>query len=206
VLGIDDVGREVLSFIEGTPAFRPWPEVVRSDTGLRAIGQMLRELSEALSDFAPPPESIWRTEPVAGSAAIRHGDVGPWNMLWDGDELVGIVDWDFAEPAPPLWDIAQTAWYTIPIFGGAERSQECGFVREPDRAHRLGVLCTAYGAEPADVLDALADLQRVEQERLVQLAAEGEYPFTTFLARGDNDVLTAERARLTSWRSMLLAP
>ncbi|WP_281354120.1 phosphotransferase [Phytoactinopolyspora halotolerans] len=164
------------------------------------MGRILRELTQAVEDFVPPADPVWRTEPVSGSTSMRHGDVGPWNTIWKGDRLVGLVDWDFAEPAPPLWDLAQAAWYGVPIFGGENRHRECGFDTEPDLRHRLKVLCGAYGADAETVLDALRDLQAVEQERVVSLSAQGIHPFTVFAARGDVEDLDAEAAELAALR------
>lgn len=35
-----------------------------------------------------------------------HGDVGPWNMVSQGDEAVGLIDWDFLHRGPRLDDVA----------------------------------------------------------------------------------------------------
>jgi hypothetical protein len=204
VLGIDDDGREVLTHIDGVPALRPWPPIMRSDDGLRALGRMLRELKLAVADFIPPHGATWRTQPVPDAESIRHGDVGPWNTIWDGDRLVGLIDWDFAEPAPSLWDIAQAAWYAVPIFGDQTRRRECGFSAEPDLRHRLNVLCEAYGTEPEPVLNALHNLQVVERQRVIELGGQGVYPFTVFYERGDVEELGAETTKLAALRSALL--
>ena len=78
---------------------------------------MVAELRAAVRTFPTQADQVWRTGGVPGSEhrEIRHGDVGPWNMLWDGDRLVGLIDWEFAEPAPALWDFAQLAWYAVPL-------------------------------------------------------------------------------------------
>lgn len=203
VLGIDEHGREILTYLPGTPAMRPWPAQLRTEVGLRAIGTMLRELADAMATFTPPADAVWR---VGGAppGPIRHGDLGLWNTVWDGPELVGLIDWDFAEPAPPLWDLAQAAWYAIPLRGGTKGWQVSGFAQRPDERARLRTLCAAYGAEPVDVLDALADVQHEEQRRVRALGTRGVYPFDTFLARGDLDELDAEAAWLRAHRAELL--
>jgi hypothetical protein len=205
VLGIDDQGREVLTYIAGRPSLRPWLPVLRSDAGLIEIGNTLRDLRSALNDFVPPADAVWRTEPAPGSSAMRHGDVGPWNMLWDGERLVGLIDWDCAEPAPPLWDLAQAAWYTVPLFRDEHHLHACGFDTKPDLRHRFHVLCEAGDADPSSVLDALANLQAVEQRRVAELGRAGVAPFAAFLARGDVAELDDEMAKLARQRSELLA-
>lgn len=182
-------------------AMRPWPAVLLGDDGLRRLGHALRLLSEATADFTPPPGARWRTDALPAPAGpIRHGDLGPWNTLWDGERLVGIIDWDFAEPAPPLWDLAQTAWYTGPLRGG-DVWRASGFPHPPDHRHRFRVLCDAYGADPAAVLNALEEMQALERHRTSTLGRAGVAPFAAFLERGDLDEFDRESAWLARHRA-----
>ncbi|MEU1161380.1 phosphotransferase [Streptomyces sp. NPDC005921] len=59
---------------------------------------------------------------------MRHGDLTSWNSVWADDRLVGVIDWDLAIPGEALDDLAQLAWYSVPL-------------RLPDRQRRVG-----YGA------------------------------------------------------------
>ncbi|HEY3505473.1 MAG TPA: phosphotransferase [Actinocatenispora sp.] len=196
-LGTDDRGREILTYLDGEPAARPWPTVLRTDDGLRQVGRLVRDLGDAVAGFVPPADARWRSGVAyAPGMVMRHGDLAPWNTLWQGDRLTGLLDWDFAEPAPPLWDLAQAAWYFVPLRA-AKGWQASGFATEPDHRHRLGVLCAAAGADPADVLAALTDLQTCEYARIRDLGAAGVEPFATFLARGDLTELAAE----SHWRT-----
>lgn len=51
--GVDDAGREVLSWIEGVPATRPWPRALQTDEGVRRFARLLREFHEAVRTFVP---------------------------------------------------------------------------------------------------------------------------------------------------------
>ena len=210
VHGIDARGREVLSYIAGTPASRPWPAVMLGDDGLRQLGRMLRELSEAVADFTPPPDAVWRTRvshpdlPPPPDGPVRHGDIGPWNTIWDGDRLIGVIDWDFAEPSPPLWDLAKAAWFCVPMRGGDTGWRICGVTSEPSLRDRLRVLCDAYGARVGDVLDATVAMRDLELRRIAVLGREGAEPFATFLNRGDVAELEAEAAWLAERREGLV--
>lgn len=65
VLGIDEQGREVLTFLPGmTVGFaRPWPAWVHSDEALVQVGTWLHHYHDAVADFVPPPQARWRTSP-----------------------------------------------------------------------------------------------------------------------------------------------
>ena len=42
-----------------------------------------------------------------GGQLVRHGDFGPWNIVWDGVTPVGLLDFEYARPGDPLDDVAE---------------------------------------------------------------------------------------------------
>jgi thiamine kinase-like enzyme len=202
VLGIDGQGREMLSYIDGATAWWPWPPALLADDGLRAVGRMIRELTQAVATFLEPPNAVWHSGARAGGV-VRHGDLAPWNTVWDGQRLVGLIDWDTAEPAPPGWDLAQAAWSFIPLHSPKEWQTE-DFPTMDMQRHRLAVLCDECAADPAEVLDAVAQVQTVERDRIAAWGAAGRAPYTAFLERGDVAAIDAERAWLRHHRDQLL--
>ncbi len=59
VLGFDELGREVLSFIPGEVALRPWPEVMGEEKGLAEVARFLSRYHKAVKDFEPPENAEW---------------------------------------------------------------------------------------------------------------------------------------------------
>ena len=113
-----------------------------------------------------------------------HGDLGYWNTVWRGDDVVGLIDWDTAEPAPPLRDVAVVAMTCVPMHGD-EWALRVGFLSPFDRRGRLAALCTGYGdVSPAEVVQAAADSMTLEIERLQVLGAEGREPWASLLEGG----------------------
>lgn len=185
-LGIDERGREVLSFIEGVPSTRPWPEALRTDDGLHKLGELLRRFHDAVAAFAPTAEAEWwtGTRPVGDGEIVTHGDLGPWNILWRNDEPVAFIDWDFAEPESPLLDFAELAFFTTPMRDDSH-CLECGFEEPPDRRRRLTVLCDAYGVDDhAAVLDEMERYWITDIERTARLGPLGIKPWDGFHRRG----------------------
>lgn len=186
-LGVDDRGREMIGFLSGESMMRPWKPVRFTDDALVQAATMLRELHGATHDLVLPPETVWRggkAEKKVGQV-IRHGDLGPWNTLWQDDRLTGLIDWDFAEPGLALTDLAQLALYFVPLRG-EEYWRECGFPTRPDFAHRIRVICAAYGAFDPD--EAVAEIIRLQESAMADIAeraAEGRYPWTMFRANGE---------------------
>lgn len=203
VLGVDG-SDEVLSLLHGEPAFSPWPPALRSPEGIGALGTWLREYHDAVRDFRPPAGARWRgqEEEWRPGMVIRHGDLGPWNSIWHGDRLTGFIDWDFAAPGHAVDDVAQLAWYAVPLRPVAQ--QQRAHIGKDALRSRLTTLCTAYGTDPAAVLDALDALQSREAARIERLGGRGDEPWTTFLTRGDVAEMVAEQAWLRTERAALL--
>ncbi len=199
-LGVDDQGREMITFLHGAPMQRPWRAAMFDSDGPAQAAAMLRALHEATVELELPPETEWRTGPAAKvpGQVIRHGDLGPWNTLWEGDTLTGLIDWDFAEPGEPLTDLAQMALYFVPLRG-EDHWRACGFPDRPDFAGRLEALVAAYGVfEPADVVAEVERLQSTEMRRIAEFAAHGRYPWTMFRDNGEIEHTEAEISWLRS--------
>lgn len=186
VLGFDERGREVLSHIDGTAATRPWPAELLTDDGLHALAELLHRYHDAVAGFVPSPHAVWAVGPkqLAAGDVIRHGDFGPWNIIWRDGRPVGVIDWDMAEPGSPLLDLAQVALFAIPLQGPVG-VRLAGFTTPPDLRHRLQVVCGGYGRyQPDEVIAALVKLQELELDRVRRLGGQGVQPWAGFLERG----------------------
>jgi hypothetical protein len=175
--------------------------VLKTDDGLRQVARMVRQYHDAVADFQPPAGDVWRIGkvPLAPGQVIRHGDLGPWNTLWQGDRLTSLLDWDLAEPADRIVDVAQMVWYFVPLRG--ERGwREAGFEARPDFWHRLQVMCDEYGDFTVpEVLEALLSLQELDLRRTRELGGGGVYPWSLFWDRGGMELLQDERSWLQAF-------
>ena len=121
--------------------------------------------------------------PLAPGEIVCHGDLGFFNTIWRDDEIVGLIDWDLAEPAPPLRDVALAAMTTVPMHGDKTAGRR--FQLPIDRRARLAAFCAGYGdITPAEVVEAAAESLTLESERLRVFGAEGREPWASFLERG----------------------
>lgn len=160
VLGFDEQGREVLTYIAGETwgdtidpdepktelvVPRPWPPATRSEETLAAIGALVRRLHDASRGFRPY-QPVWHEYeiPMRDDEIVCHGDVGPWNLVYRGSAPVGIIDWDNACPARPVEDLARTAWHVVPLAPDDVLAVH-GFAPPYRTAERLRILVDAYG-------------------------------------------------------------
>lgn len=167
VLGFDEKGREVLSFVEGAAALAP---LSRDDETLAALGALLRRMHDAQEGFDPPPD--WHDVPLEIPAAaaglprvVCHHDVFPPNVIFRGGLPAALVDWDFAGPAPRVYDIASAAnhWVALRPDDQAEKWGLAGM----QRGERLRILCNAYGLDATSrevLLDVVAHRNRIGYE------------------------------------------
>lgn len=193
-IGMDGQGREILDFLPGKAATRPWPTVLLTSRGLMQAAKMLREYHDAVQDFTPPSDAEWRIGKIDKKKGqiIRHGDLGPWNTLWQGNTLTGLIDWDLAEPGERVTDLAQMAYYFAPLRC-EEGWQKAGFSERPDFKERLHILCAAYGDFKTD--EVIAELLRwldSELRRVRELGQKGREPWASFLHQGDDAEIVAD--------------
>lgn len=203
VLGFDEQGREVLEFLPGEAATRPWSLRLLEDDGLVQAAKVLKSYHTVVKDFQPPKDAEWRIGKVLPKPGqiIRHGDLGPWNSLWQKDKLTGLIDWDFAEPGEAITDLAQMAYYFVPLRG-EKGWQEAGFADRPDFLHRLNRLCKTYGQFRADeVLTALQNWLQEELRRMEEFGRrQGLEPWLSFHQRGDADDIDEDLVWLEKFR------
>lgn len=203
VLGVDAKGREVLGYIEGVTGNMPWPAVLFTDKGVVDVATLVCRYHDAVADFTPPAGSVWRNtdRPLASGEIMRHGDLGTWNMIWRDDELVGLIDWDFAEPGPAIIDAAYAAKHVVPLRDDAAAS-DIGWQAPPDRKHRLHLFCETYGVTPSQLLGAVDAYHEISETRMRTFGAAGVQPWARFLT-GYMDDLQQDMAWLAEHKASL---
>ena len=77
VLGFDEQGREVLSYIEGDSG-RETLRRLATDDGLAAVARVLRQYHDAVDSFRPSATAEWAYGhmPMTDSDIVCHGDFG----------------------------------------------------------------------------------------------------------------------------------
>jgi hypothetical protein len=163
VIGVDDEGREILSYIEGFVPYAPdIPSEIWTDDALAAAARLTRAYHDAVQSFEPPPDAQWRFCPGAPTHGdiVCHNDVAPWNTFYRDGLPSALIDWDLAAPAPRFWDIAYAAWRFVPLYydglPASDREADPG-----EYARRLRLFCDEYGLQDrSGLLDAIQARQQ----------------------------------------------
>jgi phosphotransferase family enzyme len=175
-LGVDDTGRDVLSFVEGHVAWEPQQlEAVCSDASLVRIAQLVRQFHDLTAG-----------SPLArGEEVVCHNDLSPRNTVYRdhgaGLRPVAIIDWDIAAPGQRIHDVAHVCWQFANLGPEITDVQRAG--------NRIRLIADAYELEDRPLLietivwwqdrcwrgiDAAADRGDPAMSRLRDLGAVAE--------------------------------
>ncbi len=147
VLGVDDTGREVLSYVPGEAVTAPAPAWGLTDAALASVGRLVRRFHEAAASFDPTPF----TWPHAAPAPFRgpgmaHNDPNLDNVVFRDGRAVALIDFDLAAPGAAVWDVAAVARLWTPLRDPADTADG----RRHRELARLRMLVDAYGLDAAD--------------------------------------------------------
>ena len=154
-VGIEQDGRERLVFIDGEVPVPPYPDWSQSVTALASIARLLRGLHDAARSF-DPRGLTWAdglADP-AGGTLVCHNDVGPENVVFRDGTAVALLDFEFAAPGRPVYDVAHLARLCVPVEDEFDQAR-LGW-RPADRPARLRVVAEAYGLDQAGRAELLA--------------------------------------------------
>ncbi len=164
VVGTDEAGREILTFVEGDvlgagSAWQPgqptpWPAWARTEECLVATGRLLRRFHDAAASYVLPNGAVWRRDEVAAlgaGEAVCHGDIGPHNTVYRSGLPVAFIDWDTIRPNDPIVEFGAAAWKYVPL-GNDDYFKASDFRTRPALARRLALFARAYGVHDCDTV------------------------------------------------------
>lgn len=162
VVGVEADGRERLVFIPGDVPIPPFPAWSTTDAALGSVAALLRRYHDAVASFVPPPAVTWNDEladPTPGAAPVWcHNDVCPENVVFRSGRAIALLDFEFAAPGRPVWDLAALAMMCTPLDtpDDAARTGRGGL----DPVARLRVVADAYGLDADQRIELLGVLDQ----------------------------------------------
>lgn len=195
-LGIDEADREILSFISGEVPGNDYPELepyMWSDETLAGLARLLRRFHDATEGFTPTIEGGWQLSYAddGGHEVICHNDAALYNVVFQKETPVALIDFDMAGPGPRLWDIAYSLYTSVPLasfapdhFSGTTVAYQSD-LHAAERRRRIHLFFESYG------LPVSTDLRQWIMQRLTALcdtlrngAAGGNPAFQNMVAEG----------------------
>lgn len=151
-LGIDELGRETLSFIPGETGM---PDFIwTSDECLARTATILRQYHDASSDFSRCKDDCWSFEYRVKNSddVICHNDFAPYNTVYENQLPIGIIDFDLAGVGPRLRDVAYAAYWNVPLSVSDKEMQSFARIDLENDCVRLRLFCESYGIVLDDAL------------------------------------------------------
>jgi hypothetical protein len=167
-LGIDEDGREILSYVDGDPGLSPVPA---GDEVVVELARLVRRMHDAQEGFSHPgPWFGDRTGPV-----VCFGDFFPPNVVFRDGLPVALIDWDLATPGKRATDVGALASWWAPLRPDEEAARY-GLPTDR-RGRRLRAICDAYGLEErGDVVEQALAQRRDGFELHCELGGEQRQP------------------------------
>lgn len=194
VSGLDEDGREIVSYVEGRGV--PVDDEVVLDEVLVEAVTWLREFHDIADDYAPGPR-IWRQSgdvPVdlEPGQIICHNDPGAYNWIIQSGHFVAMIDWDLAGPGDPIDDLAFLCWTGIPLYRP---------IQDAEVIRRLDLVVDTYGGPgPMTLLKAVVTRMTTATERIAAGIEKGDPGMLNLAGRGEpqrtRDRVAAFEARL----------
>jgi hypothetical protein len=153
-LGIDERGREILSYIPGEAAIVPVQSWALTDEALISVAELLRGYHRAVASFDPSGYE-W-PEPVPATfrgALVSHNDPNLDNVIFEGGRAVALIDFDLAGPGSAAWDLACAARLWAPLRDRRDSPEQT----RQRSLERLALFADTYGAsreERAGMIEA----------------------------------------------------
>ena len=181
-LGVDDDGREVLSYVRGTAVTPPCPPWALTEDALVSVAVLLRDYHRAVSTFDPSPYT-WPPSPPAPFAGelVSHNDVNLDNVVFRDGRAVALIDFDLASPGSRVWDVGGAARLWAPL----RPDPDIDDARRGRALARLRLFVDTYGLDAAgrdQLLSAVRHNHEWSYEIIDTAAANGHAAFAEYWA------------------------
>lgn len=194
-LGIDEQGREVLSYVDGAAPIQPYPQWAHTDEALVSVARLLRDYHDAVESFDPAPYG-WPAGIPRGSGPmlVGHNDPNLDNVVFRDGRAIALIDFDLAGPATRIWDLASAARMWCPLRPDADIHD----ARRGRSLARFRRIAEAYGLPDGD-RDCLVDAVIRSHDWIYALIENGARSGQPGFARYWTGDIPARTRRIRNW-------
>lgn len=207
-LGVDDQGREILTYIDGDVPLPPYPAWALTDDAILGLGGLLRRFHDASASFDASGIAGWSADwsDPRGGPLVCHNDLFPENMVFRDGLPIALIDFGEAAPGRPTWDLAIAAEVWAPLTEPRGRAE---LQRPIDAVARVGLLARGYAFEPgraAEFVDVIFEERAASQAHMRAEMANGDEVLLDYWREHGGDAQAArDEAWLESQRAALIA-
>jgi hypothetical protein len=152
-LGIDEKGREILSYLPGNV---PDDLIHCNDLQIDAAARLIRRFHDASLEFPLLQAS--------DAEVMCHNDWSPTNTVFRLDRPYALIDFDTIAPGRRIWDLGYSVFMWLDLGNDDHDGEE--------QIRRLGIFAEAYGAEFCSVPELTS--QAVARQKLLSQSAKDQ--------------------------------
>lgn len=185
VLGIDNDGREILTYLAGSCSITK--QAWTNQSILLSAATLLKKLHDATETYACTSNDKWAYEypDEQRHEVICHNDFGLYNVVINENMCTGVIDFDLAGPGPRIRDVAYAAYWFVPISQRAIDMKPYATKDVDAGCKRLKQFCSICDVDAngvllnmiSEVLHHMADesamIRAIGAEKAVQLKHDG---------------------------------
>jgi hypothetical protein len=198
-IGIDNKGREILSFIPGEvpgndyPDFKPY---IWSERSLIKCAELLRRYHDAVQGFTTTSKKPgFEDSPVViegwEDEVICHNDAAPYNIVFKDEIPVALIDFDLAAPGPRIWDIVYMLYTSVPLssfdinYATGKSIPYKPELHASNRSRRISLFFKTYGiSAPKNIKEWTIERIKVLCHTLTSGAAQGNQAYQKMIDEG----------------------
>lgn len=184
--GIDKDGIEKISYVEGNVYNELLPEEVKSDEALISFCTLMKQFHDIGEEYIHKltGNEQWMLPIRTPVETMCHGDLAPYNIVFKGKKITGIIDFDTLHPGPRLWDISYALYRWIPLMSPDNPEN---FGSEDDKHRRLSLFTKTYVLNDRDNKEIIKYvIQRIEYlvSFMEREAEKGNLTFKQYIEDG----------------------
>ena len=168
-IGTSEAGVDSFRYVAGDVPVPPYPSWAQTDAILSSAAELLSAFHAASRSFEAMGLD-WSAELAdpAGGTIVCHNDVCLENIVFRDGKAVVLIDFDFAAPGRPLYDLARFARLCVPLDDDVNASRLGWIATTTERIARCRLVCDAYGLS----VDERQELLRILD---VEMAQAGDF-------------------------------
>jgi hypothetical protein len=154
VLGRDDEGREMLSYVAGDAPVAPLPPWAVTDDVLADLGALIRRLHDAAQTWQPPKDAKWGRLPGSSDVEspvptelVSHGDYCPGNVVFRDQRPAAFIDFDLIRPTTRVADCVNALHWWVPLWAPQDRPEQLRTASAGQIGDRVNRFADGYGLD-----------------------------------------------------------